>query len=91
MTELTPENLVALAALSVQLILMYLIPKAAFRWQRPLGYAALALGAIGCGSLLVVSIGLAWAGAFRSAAEQLLVLYGIGMATWLAWKAAKPF
>jgi TRAP-type C4-dicarboxylate transport system permease small subunit len=91
MMNLTLPNLLALGALLALLAIMVLVPKAPFAWQRWLGFLSLVIGAAGSGALLALGGWDAWRTAGRAAAEQFLLLYVLGTATWLAWKAARPF
>jgi len=91
MMNLTLPNLLALGALLALVTIMVTVPKAPFDYQRWLGYLALAVGAAGAGALLVLGGLDVWSDAGRAAAEQCLLLYVLATATWLAWKASKPF
>lgn len=91
MMTFTLPNLLALGALLTLLAIMVLVPKAPFAWQRRLGFLSLAIGAAGCGALITLGGWDVWRTAGRAAAEQFLLLYVLGSATWLAWKAARPF
>jgi uncharacterized membrane protein HdeD (DUF308 family) len=93
MVELTLLQAVVLGAAFIEFALY----KAARKlgrdpWvYRALGVAALVVGvpAIGWSGF---SAGTAlWHGAWRAALEGVLLLYVLGMATWLGWRESKPF
>lgn len=91
MMNMTLPNILALGALLALLTIMVAAPKAPFAWQRWLGWLALGVGTAGCGALLGLGGLDIWRQLGRAAAEQFLLLYVMGTATWLAWKASKPF
>lgn len=91
MTEFILPHILSLAALLALLAIMFFTPKTPFGWHRWLGYLALVVGGVACCALGARGSILLWAGAGRAAAEQYLALYVLGSATWLAWKASKPF
>jgi len=85
-----PQFLIA-AALLLQLLLILFVPKTPFAWHRALGCLALAVGAAAGGWLLFGAGELLWRADWRAAAQQVLLLYVLGTASWLAWKASKPY
>ncbi|KVP75557.1 hypothetical protein WJ96_07570 [Burkholderia ubonensis] len=93
MPELTIIQAVVLAAVLVELALFMAARKLAldFRVYRALGVVALAVGLPVLGWLGYHAGQLAWHSAWRAAAEHALLLYVLGMATWLGWRESKPF
>jgi len=93
MFDLNLLQAVVLAAVIIELVLY----KAARKlgrdpWlYRALGIAALVIGAPVVGWLGVSAGTALWHGAWRAALEGVLLLYVLGMATWLGWRESKPF
>jgi hypothetical protein len=93
MRDLDPLQIVVLVAMLSELALY----KAARKlgrdpWvYRALGVAALVIGAPVIGWLGFEAGASLWHAAWRAALESVLLLYVLGMATWLGWKESKPF
>lgn len=91
MPTITLSDVFILVALLVQLLLILAVPRLPFRTHRALGFLALAVGIAVCGWLAVSAGGHIRYAQWRAAAQSAFELYVLGSASWLAWKATKPF
>jgi hypothetical protein len=88
---MTGQELAVSGAVVAELALILLTHKAPINWYRPLGWLALLIGIPVWGCLVFSTGALLGESAWRAAGAAGIELYVLGLATWLGWKASKPY